>query len=182
MRILADLDQGRNNNFNLIRFVAALAVLVSHAWPIALGADAVQPLEALTGYSLGGLAVFVFFAASGYFITASFARSRSAEVFLLARALRLFPCLAVSLLLVALIMGPLVSTLGLGDYMTHPNTVTFLLRNITLAFPQYTLPGVFTDQPYPAVEGSIWTLIHEVACYALVFIAGISGLLFIRNQ
>ena len=34
---LGDVARGRDNNFNLIRFVAATAVLVSHAWPIALG-------------------------------------------------------------------------------------------------------------------------------------------------
>ena len=30
---IAAKDHGRGNNFNLIRMVAALAVLVSHAWP-----------------------------------------------------------------------------------------------------------------------------------------------------
>ena len=37
MTRLGDVAQGRDNNFNLIRAIAAVAVLVSHAHPIALG-------------------------------------------------------------------------------------------------------------------------------------------------
>ncbi len=181
MPLLADVAQGRDNNFNLIRFVAATAVLVSHAWPIGLGIGTQQPLKALTGHTLGGIAVFVFFAASGFFIAASFSRSRSSERFLLARTMRLFPGLVVSLLLVGLVMGPLVSDLAPGAYFTSPETFTFLLRNAALALPQYTLPGVFEANPYPTVEGSIWTLIHEVACYMLIFMAGVTGLLWRRG-
>ena len=63
---LGDKATGRDNNLNLIRAVAASAVLVSHAYPIALGPDALQPLKALTGHSLGSLSVYVFFAISGF--------------------------------------------------------------------------------------------------------------------
>lgn len=175
---LGTVTRGRDNNLNLIRFLAATAVLVSHAWPITGGPGTPEPLKTLTGHSLGGLAVYMFFAISGFLVTASFHRSRSAQHFVQARARRLFPGLAVSLLLVALVMGPLVTTLPIGQFLTDPLTLTFLLRNITLAFPQYTLPGVFTDNPYTAVEGSIWTLIHEVLCYGLVFLAGMAGLLW----
>ncbi len=175
---LGGLTRGRDNNLNLIRFLAATAVLISHAWPIAGGPGTTEPLSALTGHSLGGLAVYVFFAISGFLVSASFYRSRSVPAFVSARSRRLFPGLVVSLLLVALVMGPLVTALPVGEFLSHPQTATFLVRNITLAFPQYTLPGVFTTNPYPTVEGSIWTLIHEVLCYGLVFLAGISGLLW----
>jgi len=175
------MSEGRDNNFNLVRFLAATAVLVSHAWPIALGGGAAEPLSDLTGYSLGALAVFVFFAMSGFFIAASYARSQSAPVFLRARTLRLFPCLIVSVLLVALVMGPLVTTLSPAAYFSQPELLSFVAKNITLAWPQYTLPGVFETNPHPAVEGSIWTLIHEVLCYGLVFLAGIAGLIVRRR-
>lgn len=174
---LGNLARGRDNNFNLIRMVAASAVLVSHAWPMVYGGGTVEPLEAATGHSLGTFAVYVFFALSGYFISASFARSGSVGAFLAARALRLFPGLAVSLLLVALVLGPAVSSLSPGDYLADRATWTFLLRNLTLWSAQFTLPGVFEANPFPAVEGSIWTLIQEVLCYGLVFLAGIAGLL-----
>lgn len=56
--VLGDVCVGRNNNLNLIRMIAAVAVLVSHAWPISLGAGAVQPLErVLAGSTLGTISV-----------------------------------------------------------------------------------------------------------------------------
>lgn len=175
--ILGDLAHGRDNNFNLIRFGAAVAVLVSHAWPVSQGRNSVEPLVASLGHSLGGLAVYAFFALSGFFIASSFDRSRSSFAFVSARATRLFPGLAVSLVFVAFVMGPLVTKFPLVAYLSDPETTQFLLRNLALIDPQYTLPGVFEDLPYPTVEGSIWTLVHEVACYGLVLLLGVSGLL-----
>jgi peptidoglycan/LPS O-acetylase OafA/YrhL len=174
---LGDVSQGRDNNFNLIRFIAATAVLVSHAWPVSLGRRTVEPLTNALGHSLGELSVFVFFALSGFFIASSFNRSSSPFAFITARAARLFPGLAVSLGVVAFVIGPAVTDLPLGAYLSHPETIDFMFRNLTLITPQYTLPGVFTDLPYPRVEGSIWTLFHEVACYGVLFLLGISGLL-----
>lgn len=177
MVILGDVAQGRDNNLNLIRMIAALAVLVSHAYPIALGPEAVQPLQRLTGNTLGGLAVAVFFVISGFLIAESYARSRSWQDFIAARVLRLWPALIVSLAVVAFLMGPIVTTLSPQAYFADPVTWLFMVKNLLLAVPQYWLPGVFADQPYPNVEGSIWTLFYEVVCYFGVFVAGLLGLL-----
>lgn len=172
---LGDIARGRDNNFNLIRACAATAVLVSHAWPLTLGPGTPEPFQALTGQTLGTLAVYVFFATSGFLIATSFARRPDPRVFLTARALRLFPGLLVSLLLVAYAMGPRVTTLPAADYLADPGVAGFVLRNMALVFPAYELPGVFAANPYPAVEGSIWTLAYEVACYLGVLAAGLLG-------
>lgn len=174
---LKDVATGRDNNFNLIRALAATAVLVSHAWPITQGDGVVQPLDRLTGYALGTISVFAFFVISGFLIAQSFERSSSIGRFVWARVLRLWPALIVSILAVAFVLGPLVTTLPLSTYLTHSETYSFVLRNLTLAHVQYTLPGVFETLPYPTVEGSIWTLIHEVLCYVGVFVLGVLGLL-----
>lgn len=172
---------GRNNNLNLMRMIAAFAVLVSHAWPLDQGIGTEEPLRTIFDKSLGTLAVYVFFVISGFLITASFQRSTTIRRFLAARFLRLFPGLLVSLVLVGLVLGPMVTTLSLAEYFSADGTWTFILRNATLAFPQYSLPGVFETNPYPAVEGSIWTLIHEVLCYCMVLIVGMLGLLSSRR-
>ena len=177
MIFLGDVSKGRDNNLNLIRMVAASAVLVSHAFPIDRGTGADEPLRRLVGHSLGTLSVYVFFLISGFLITASFRHTSGTGRFVAARALRLFPGLAVSLLAVAFLLGPVVTGLPVTTYLGDGRTWRFLAANVTMAFPQYTLPGVFVDNPYPTVEGSIWTLIHEVACYGLVLIAGLCGLL-----
>lgn len=177
MASLGQLASGRDNNLNLIRMLAASAVLVSHAWPLTYGAGVAEPLSRAFGHSLGTLSVYVFFLISGFLIAASFERRPRPLLFLKARALRLLPGLAVSLLLVALVMGPWVSELPPVAYLADPGTWRFLLANVTLVFPQYTLPGVFESNPYPTVEGSIWTLVHEAACYLLLLCAGLCGLL-----
>jgi peptidoglycan/LPS O-acetylase OafA/YrhL len=182
MLLLGGLSQGRDNNFNLIRALAATAVLVSHAWPISLGAGTREPLYDLTGRSLGSWAVAVFFVISGFLIAASFARRPQAGAFLAARGLRLFPGLFVSLLVVAIAMGSTVTTLPLPEYLTHPDLPLFMIRNMTLVSPLYTLPGVFETNPYPAVEGSIWTLVHEVVCYLGVLLLGLLGAFRFRRR
>jgi peptidoglycan/LPS O-acetylase OafA/YrhL len=121
--------------------------------------------------------VWMFFLVSGLLIAASWERRPQVGSFLRARALRLFPALLASIALVALVMGPLVSALPLGEYLGHRGTWSFLARNWTLVQPQYTLPGVFEQNPYPTVEGSIWTLWHEVVCYLGILGAGLAGLL-----
>ena len=175
------LATGRDNNLNLLRAAAATGVLVSHAWPIALGEGTVQPLQRLTGFTLGSLCVFVFFVISGFLIAGSWSRRPEPVRFTLARALRLMPGLAVSLVLVAFVMGPLVTDLSPAAYAADPGLWSFLARNLTLALPQYTLPGVFETNPYPTVEGSIWTLVHEAACYVGVLGAGLAGLMAPRR-
>ena len=174
---LADLLGDRNNNLNLIRLIAAAAVLVSHAFPITLGAGTDEPLERLTGLSLGGHAVAVFFVLSGLLIARSFDRASSRVRFVAARVMRLFPALAIVLMLTVL-AGALVTTLDPGPYFTASATILYVPRNLSLYFMQYSLPGVFEDNPMgSAINGSLWTLFYEVVCYVGVFILGVLGIL-----
>lgn len=169
-------DTGRDNNFNLLRMLAATGVLVSHAYPISLGPQASEPLSlSLKGLSLGSLCVMIFFAISGFFIARSFDRTSSLRRFLRARALRLFPGLFVALFLTVLV-GASLTTAGSSAYWAQ--VPSYLLRNATLFFPRYDLPGVFADTPFgPAINGSLWTLSYEVLCYSGVVLCGLLGLL-----
>ena len=175
---LGDLARGRDNHLNLMRMAAAMAVLVSHAYPVALGPETVEPLKDVLGESLGTVAVFVFFAISGFLITQSFERASGPADWGVARVLRLAPGLLVVVLLTVLVLGPLVTRDGLAEYMQDPATGRYVVRNLTLVALQYDLPGVFDDLPFPEViNGSLWTLRHEVFCYLAVLAAGLAGLL-----
>jgi peptidoglycan/LPS O-acetylase OafA/YrhL len=174
---LSDLATGRDNNFNLLRMIAAIAVLVSHAYPIALGQGAVEPLSPLLQISLGTLAILTFFVISGFFISQSFERRRGLVDFLVARVLRIYPALLVALLLTILILGPIFTTLSLSSYFADPTTLLYLPRNLSLKWLQYDLPGVFLDNPYgPAINGSLWSLFYEAACYCIVVAVGVLAL------
>ncbi|MCV6597970.1 MAG: acyltransferase [Mangrovicoccus sp.] len=176
MIYLAERAQGRDNNLNLLRMIAAIAVIVSHAWTFAYGFGTLEPLEAWTGHSLGSLAVAVFFAISGFLITGSFHYSAARWRFVASRGLRIFPALLVNLIFVAAILAPLVTTLPWHDYFSMAEPYVFVLRNFTLYDLRFQLPGVFQDNPFPAVVGSIWTLYYELLCYGAVFALGLAGI------
>lgn len=177
MIFVADRDVGRNNNFNLVRMIAASGVLFSHAWPLALGKATIEPLFTETGYKLGTTCVTIFFAISGFFITKSFENRVSISDFVLARIARIYPALVVVLLLTVFLLGPLFTTLSLQQYFSDRHTWTYLPRNLSLGMMQWQLPGVFTTNPGgDAINGSLWTLIREVSCYGLIALAALMRL------
>src|SRR5436189_3986813 len=90
----------RHNNFDLLRLVAAISVIFSHAFLLAENSQDHDPLMILTGGQtiLGLVGVFTFFTISGYLVTQSFDTTGSPLVFLAKRGLRIFPGLLVCLL------------------------------------------------------------------------------------
>lgn len=169
---------GRDNNLNLIRIVAASAVLISHAFALTTGDELSEPFRASTGLSLGQFAVAIFFGISGLLIARSFDRKPSFAHFFSARFLRLWPALAVVLLLTAFAVGPVMTSLPVGEYLASGQTLAYVPRNLSLAFRYDYLPGVFTQNPYgAATNGSLWSLFYEVACYGGVVFAGYLGAL-----
>ena len=165
---LADFDGSRDNNFNLIRFLAAVAVLFSHSYLLASGDEYLDPVFRATGWTAGMHAVDIFFVTSGFLIMSSLVRNPSPVHFIKARVLRIYPALIVAVLFCAFVVGPLFTKLALMDYLSNGQVYWFALANAMLEpFPiQYTLPGVFGGQPYPNdVNGSLWTLPHEIKAY-----------------
>lgn len=169
-RYVGEFTDGTNNNFNLIRLLCAWGVLVFHSVPLAEQTHALtDPFLHYFGVSMGEFCVLVFFAISGFLIYRSMCRSSGLISYTVARALRLLPALCVVLALTALVIGPLVTTLSLGQYFSHPETWSYFSNlNLLTNRTQYTLPGVFSDNPYPnAVNGSLWTLPLETSMYVV---------------
>ena len=176
MTTIGAVAHGRDNNFNLIRMIAAMAVIVSHGWLLTEGEAGHEPLEQSLGVTLGVVGVYVFFAISGFLIARSFDRRADPVDFLAARFLRLFPALVAVLLLTAFVFGPLVSALPPAAYFSDPAPYAYVVRNVTLLVMQYQLPGVFEGLPYPGVvNGTLWSLFYEAACYGMVFALGLAG-------
>lgn len=175
---LSEILKPDANNFGLIRLGLAFAVLVSHAFYLKTGTPKAEPLTAWTGHSLGEHGVQVFFFLSGLLVAQSLAHSRGLVDFATARALRIFPGLLVCVLLTALVLGPVFSTLGVSAYLADPGTYAYIARTISLSTGLAPLPGVFETLPAAGtVNMSVWTLKYEVLCYALLAIAGAAGLL-----
>ncbi|WP_426733181.1 acyltransferase family protein [Myxococcus faecalis] len=169
------------NNLDFLRFLAASGVIVSHAFPLGEGVKGTpEPLERFSQgqFSIGLACVAAFLIISGVLVTRSWERAPRPRQFLWARALRIFPGLAVSLLVSVFILGAAFTTRPLGEYLTTWETWSYLLRNITLDNPQWNLPGVFETNVYPgAVNGALWTMKYEVGFYLLVVGLGLAGLL-----
>lgn len=167
--------KSKNNNFNLLRLIAAFAVLISHSYPLATGDGNAETLKKLIGITLGHISVDIFFITSGFLITASLLRSKSITDYILARLLRIYPALIASTILTAFILGPLVTSIKLPDYFSYA-TFTYIIKNSLLIFGvQFELPGVFINVPWKnAVNGSLWTLPYELKMYfylLVIFIA-----------
>lgn len=157
----------RSNNFDAIRLLAALAVLIGHGY-ILTAKPWLTP--GFLGLPIHQIAVAIFFAVSGYLITRSRLSGLSPAGYLVHRVFRILPGLALVVVVCALVLGPLLSSLDTAAYFAHPQTPAYL-RNILLE-PQYVLPGVFTDNPDAAVNGSLWSLPSEFACYLIVLAIG----------
>lgn len=156
-----------------MRLVAASMVFWSHQFPIS---GLPEPSLPHVG-SVGGLAVFFFFAISGYLNSKSILRSRSSSEFLVSRAFRIFPGL-IACMAFSVILGAFVTTLPLVEYWVPPQGITgrdapfsFFWRNSALLFGlDYSLPGVFQSSlSFKAMAGPIWTLPEEVKLY--IFLA-----------
>ncbi len=171
---LADRLDPAQNSFTLVRLVLAMLVVVSHSFVLATGNRVADPFTAWTGYSLGDHAVNVFFVLSGIVTTASLLRLGSPTRFLLARALRVVPAVAVFALLFALVAAPLVTTRPLADYFSSRDVVLYILRTASFAPGHPLLPGVFATNPMPAITNEpLWTVKYEIVCYLLLALAGL---------
>lgn len=163
---LATLLERDNNNLDIFRLLAACLVIYGHAYAIAPQPGQSDAIGRWLGFDYSGsLAVKVFFFLSGLVVANSLLTKRSVRHFWIGRFFRIWPGLLAVLLLCALVLGPWVSALPVQDYFAQPQTYKYVLRNALMRV-DYTLPGVFLANPHPgAVNGSLWSIPHEVAAY-----------------
>jgi peptidoglycan/LPS O-acetylase OafA/YrhL len=92
------------------------------------------------------------------------------------RLLRIWPGFAAVTILAALVLGPSVSSLTIGQYFVHPLFANYAWN---LLFQlQDILPLHFLGNALPtAINGSLWTIPLELTCYGALAIVGIVGLL-----
>lgn len=174
----------RDNNFNMVRVVAASVVFVSHCFAIATGNPDAEPLHALVGMSLGTVALHLFFVTSGFLVTGSMLKRHDVVDFLVARILRIVPGLFVCLCTVTVICGLFFSKLSVGEFFSSSVTVRYVARNSAVLLSMiYELPGVFESNLLPrAVNGSLWTLPYEARLYLVVAAAGLFAQAFVRHR
>lgn len=152
----------RNNNINLIRYYLAICILTNHFCGLS-GIDVV-----LLPRIFGGAGSF--FAISGFLMFPSYEKRPDVKRYLRRRADRIFPPYFLIVFLAA-VLCVFVSTLSPAEYFTSSEFWKYLAANLSfLNFLAPDLPGVFTDaaNKLTAVNGSLWTMKGEVACYLTV--------------
>jgi peptidoglycan/LPS O-acetylase OafA/YrhL len=168
----------RHNNFNLLRLVLALGVILSHSPELTDGDNHREPLMWLFDtIPLGFLAVDAFFLLSGYLIVQSWDQHPGAQVFLRKRILRIYPAFFVASLVCAVFVGPLGA--DPVEYIAAFDISAFAVGALLLQPP--VVPPVFQGTALPKINLSMWTISQEFACYVLVLMAGKSGALRIRH-
>ena len=121
----------------------------------------------------------MFFALSGFLVAGSAFRLRSVKQFMLFRLLRIVPALSVEVVLSAILLGPLLTSIALSDYLTSFGFYRYF-GNI-FGFVTFRLPGVFENNPVPSIVNiNLWTLPAEFYCYLITAILMISQLFFSR--
>jgi peptidoglycan/LPS O-acetylase OafA/YrhL len=172
---LAERVGSRQNNFNALRLIAAVMVLVSHCFALT---NRPEPLATISQESFGELGVSIFFAISGFLIARSWSGDPALPRFAAKRALRLLPGLIVAVLITALVLGPTVTTLSPSAYFGNSGVYGYIAKNSVLDTVNGRLPGVFVHNVYPvAVNGSLWTLPVEALAYVAAAVLGVMGAL-----
>jgi peptidoglycan/LPS O-acetylase OafA/YrhL len=130
--------------------------------------------------NFGLFAVLVFFAVSGFLVTPGLVRSGSLIDYCINRALRIFPALALVVLVSILIVGPTLTHFPLRSYFSDPELLVYAKNVLTLTHNY--LPGVTTESGRPViVNGALWTLHFEILSYAALAILSIFGALHRRG-
>ncbi len=110
---------------------------------------------------------------SGYLIADSWNRDPDLGRYVLRRALRILPALAVAVLLTVGVLGPLLTRLPWAAYFASDETRQYLWN--ALLAPAFRLPGVFDDgRPLATVNGSLWSIPVEALMYLALPLYGLA--------
>lgn len=154
-------DVSNKNCFAFLRLLLAFSIFFSH-------------FGTLTGEKLfywpisGSMRVSGFFVISGFLIMRSYYRSANLLDYIKKRMRRILPAYVLVILICAFFFSS-VSSFSFREYFTSTAFYKYLAANLAfMNFIQPTLPGVFSNNLYPFVNGSLWTLKVEIMLYACV--------------
>ena len=165
-----------NNNLDLLRLVAAVSVFFVHMH-ILVGVEVISPITSLLS---SATAVNCFFVVSGFLIFSSFERSASTWEYIEKRIRRICPAYFTVVTLSALVLV-FVSSLPATEYF-GAHFFKYLFAQLTfMNFIEPTLPGTFTTNQVPAVNGALWSIRIEVLCYIMTPIVVVLSRRFLKR-
>jgi peptidoglycan/LPS O-acetylase OafA/YrhL len=149
--------------FDFMRVALALSVLAFHCVEIVEG-NFVR-FSATPGWFMDYAILPMFFGLSGFLVAASATRLGLKD-FLINRGLRIAPALAVEVILSAVVLGGIFTTLPKLDYYLSSGFWHYFTN--LFGWINFFLPGVFKDHPETSVNNSLWTIPWEIMCYGMM--------------
>jgi peptidoglycan/LPS O-acetylase OafA/YrhL len=170
---LADKD---DNSFDAIRLALAALVVFEHSYFLRENRYDSEPLYLLTGGQVnsGSLAVFMFFAISGFLVTRSYLLTGNVQRYLAKRIARIVPGFLVATFVGCVVLGPMAAK-DLGTFFAGQKWVSLVVQ--ALALRQVGVTGILDGNPVQLIHGTLWTIRYEFDCYLGIALFGSLGLL-----
>jgi peptidoglycan/LPS O-acetylase OafA/YrhL len=179
----------KNNAFDFMRLALALLVVISHT--PSLGLFGIEPHINLTDFkffydglvTVGGFAVYSFFAISGFLITGSWLNSNN-DLLLFAkkRIVRIVPAFWTALCVISLLLLPFSYLLQGGNLIAYyqqyfVQSLGFIFKNIFFDINVWGINGLFsnTQGGENTINGPIWTIKYELYAYFILALLGSLG-------
>jgi peptidoglycan/LPS O-acetylase OafA/YrhL len=161
---------------NAVRMIVVSFISVGYASTMAIGPHAREWLN-LFGYdpSLFGLQVLFFL--SGWLAWRSLSQGRRLRAFILSRATRTLPWLALYTLIVTAILYPFLYDPAAPTIKTGAQLALYFIETVTLINPGDAMPGALESAHYAGLlQGSIWSLQWGAIAFAGLLGAYLIGL------
>jgi peptidoglycan/LPS O-acetylase OafA/YrhL len=166
---------GIGPGFDHLRVGLALSILLWHSFSISYGIDYARTLPIFPVPVLLGTLLPMFFGLSGFLVMGSALRTRDLKTFLTFRVLRIVPALFTEIVVSALVLGPLLTSLPLHEYFSDPKFIEYF--GSLIGRVRFQLPGLFVNNPQPEyVNFALWTVGPEILCYLFLSILILTGL------
>ena len=151
----------RNNNFDLIRLIAALQVAVFHGvGHLNITVSGINSYFMHFFSWLPGVPIFFFI--SGFLISASFERNTNLRIYFINRLLRIYPGLWVCFL-VGVISVWTTGFFGTIEKIDIMSWVSWIMAQVSLG--QFYNPDFLRGYGIGALNGSLWTIPVELQFY-----------------
>lgn len=157
---LEDIRIDRNNCFDALRYFFSVSLIIVHFCTLA-GEDQFWIVS-------GNFRVKAFFIITGFLVTYSLIRRNDVLSFYKKRIARIMPAYLLCILF-CFILGLIVTNNSFIDFLSSHQTWNYLLSNIfMLNWIEPSLPGVFTENIFTQMNGSLWSMKFEALYYLLV--------------
>lgn len=174
--------RNRPSGFDYMRPLLAFGVIWSHGMLLTGGDFSFVSSRNVFGLMASAFMTStlpMFFTLSGFLVAGSLERSDTLIMFFGLRIFRIMPALFVEVMLSAFLLGPLLTTVSLYAYFTDHQLLSYLLN--MFGDIHYHLSGLFLSNHVTVVNGQLWTVPWELACYIVLAGLAVTGI-FQRRQ